>query len=228
MTNETQENKTDFLKFIPFVLPLVILIGVARLVFYYQHFNLDILPFLDFSEILTSFLNDLIIIVFFICHLVVAYSIFKEMKSNPLRHYLILLSLFGLFYIIYGIVTYKSVRFSVISFGGVISILAVVAIYFRQFNNTTYIFKQVAVSFFIGVIVAVLISYDDSYAVKYNKIYSKVKVQLDSTSLQCDSTHYYIGNTKNYLFFYNEKSRTATVYPIVRVKQIDFNPRTFK
>lgn len=44
--------------------PTIILLGVIRLYFFYQYFGIDIIPYLDFSEILTSFLNKIIVIIF--------------------------------------------------------------------------------------------------------------------------------------------------------------------
>jgi hypothetical protein len=35
-----------------------------------------------------------------------------------------------------------------------------------------------------------------------------------------DSSNYYIGKTKNYLFIYHEKEKTTDVYPIARIKQM--------
>jgi hypothetical protein len=57
-----KENKTvDFLKYLPIVAPLLIFFGVARLSFYYGFFNVDIIHFLDFSEIITQFFDVLIV-----------------------------------------------------------------------------------------------------------------------------------------------------------------------
>jgi hypothetical protein len=40
--------------------------------------------------------------------------------------------------------------------------------------------------------------------------------------LTSDSLNYYVGNTKNYLFFYHEASKTTDVYPMAKVTSITF------
>ena len=38
--------------------------------------------------------------------------------------------------------------------------------------------------------------------VKYNKKFINVSFSIDYKTIKSDSTHYYIGNTKSYLFYY--------------------------
>lgn len=54
------------LQFLPYIGSLLILFGIFRLIVYYQGFGINIINFLDFSEILTSFLDIIVFSIIFI------------------------------------------------------------------------------------------------------------------------------------------------------------------
>jgi hypothetical protein len=58
-TVETKE--FDYTKLIPFATAGLIFLGVSKLLFYYSFFNISIISFLDFGEIITSFLNTVLV-----------------------------------------------------------------------------------------------------------------------------------------------------------------------
>lgn len=59
------ENNTSYNKFldIKFIYPLLIFLSVLRLFVYYSFFGINIIPFLTFTEIITSFLDSIIMYV---------------------------------------------------------------------------------------------------------------------------------------------------------------------
>jgi hypothetical protein len=58
--------------------------------------------------------------------------------------------------------------------------------------------------------------------VKEKKRFAKTSFLLDSNLISSDSLHYYIGNTKNYLFFYDQHKNRTTVFPMNKVASISF------
>ena len=60
------------------------------------------------------------------------------------------------------------------------------------------------------------------WLVKDRKKYINVTFTTDNTFVKADSMHYYIGNTKNYLFYYDQDSSKTTVYPMSKITNISF------
>ncbi len=56
-------DKEDFFKFLPSLGSILIFLGVLKLSIYYSFFNIEIVNYLTFPEILISFFNDIIVIV---------------------------------------------------------------------------------------------------------------------------------------------------------------------
>jgi hypothetical protein len=79
----TSESKSlDYSKLIPFVSAGLILLGVSKSLFYYGHFGINILPFLEFGEIITSFLDTVIV---FIIGITTAVILFISDSNNQNR-----------------------------------------------------------------------------------------------------------------------------------------------
>jgi len=75
-----ESDKSQFSKYLPYLGSFIIFLGVERLIVFYQAFNINIIHFLEFSEIVTSFLDILTFII-----LVVALSILQVFffQDNP-------------------------------------------------------------------------------------------------------------------------------------------------
>lgn len=59
------------------------------------------------------------------------------------------------------------------------------------------------------------------HSIKIDKSTYGVTIILDNDkSIVSDSTNYYIGKTKNYLFVYHEKQNTTDIIPMTRVRQM--------
>jgi hypothetical protein len=52
--------------------------------------------------------------------------------------------------------------------------------------------------------------------------YENVTMELDSCAVKSDRNIYYIGQTKKYVFVFNSFANSTKVYPIERVKSIEF------
>ena len=65
-------------------------------------------------------------------------------------------------------------------------------------------------------------AYGEALEVNNNKKYYGVEFQLEDQTIISDSTNYFIGKTKNYLFYYKEKEKQSFAYPMNRIKMISF------
>ncbi len=68
-----EEEKSTFYRYLPYLGSFIIFLGVERLIIYYNAFNINIIHFLEFSEIITSFLDILTFIV-----LITAFSVIQQ------------------------------------------------------------------------------------------------------------------------------------------------------
>lgn len=75
-----EEEKNGFAKYLPYLGSFIIFLGVQRLIVFFSAFNISIIHFLDFSEILTSFLDILTFIVLIIAYCVIQQFFFQD---NP-------------------------------------------------------------------------------------------------------------------------------------------------
>lgn len=76
--------------------------------------------------------------------------------------------------------------------------------------------------FVVAVNLILIFTVQEVERVKYDLKYSNVKVITNSETLSSDSTQFYIGRTKNYLFFYNAVTDISRVIPSSRIEEIDF------
>lgn len=63
---------------------------------------------------------------------------------------------------------------------------------------------------------------DEIRNVKNNKKYLNTSFVTTKAEIISDSFHYFIGKTKNYLFFYDEKLNKTIIYPMTEIKQLNF------
>jgi hypothetical protein len=238
----------------PYAGPVLIFIGVVRLHLYYSSFNISIVDFLDFSEILTAFLDDLILLGFYALLMIVAVFFttpkFEGDKAEFVQVFLAEHSFAK------RIVAFLKWTSSLIVFLNLSFIAILAARFFKKeglepafwvffWNNLLVLIVFFVFEFryryfvryqrhfdpwysnlllFLVLLLSILfqqVQYDIR-SVKHHKKFAHVTFGLDDAIIKSDSTAYYIGNTRNYLFFYDEEHENTTVYPMFRVRQITF------
>ncbi|ANW96016.1 hypothetical protein AXE80_06850 [Wenyingzhuangia fucanilytica] len=65
---------------IPIISSSLVLLGVSKLFFFYNYFDINIIPYLSFSEIITSFLDDIIYLIILFTFLTFQLSIGNILK----------------------------------------------------------------------------------------------------------------------------------------------------
>src|SRR5688572_22936951 len=76
------ENKNRTIQYLPYVGSFIIFLGVTRLIFYYSSFGINIVSFLEFSEIITSFLDIIVIASIFIIFSFIQYFLMVSRKDE--------------------------------------------------------------------------------------------------------------------------------------------------
>lgn len=251
LLSKPQENKIDFVKFLPLATGLLIFFGVSRLIFYYLLFDFDIIPYLEFGEILTSFLGVFTIIMLVMIPTLMVFLFFPnifrnsefeiekledlkvsgEITKKKVNSYLILAAIFACLFIIYYILW----RFplSVLWPVGIILIpILIPSLTKKRFRKHPIRFVSHIVSFvsyFLSAELFVLCSTWTEYknVVNYQTLGTTINFDKDvllkdgSHVFVSDSSHFFIGKTNNYVFTYDAKEHLVTAFPVSTVLQIN-------
>ncbi|MBI3193994.1 MAG: hypothetical protein HYZ34_05920 [Ignavibacteriae bacterium] len=234
----------------------LIFLGVVKLTIYYSAFNLQITSFLDLTEILSAFLNDLLFMTIAFSFLIVfdlATSSKSELESNKNLHetfslepkfwkrFAVFLKMFGGFLIPFNTILIfiliwhflkhtDSIYTHLWSFFSP-NLMSVCAYLLLESKRKYYTIYQKTldpstfnIMLYVIIILITLINNTriDVQNVKEKKRFAKTSFVIDSIVINSDSLHYYIGNTKNYLFFYDQQYNRTTVFPMNKVNSISF------
>lgn len=236
----------------PLIGAFLIFLGSLRLIIFYNFFDIHIVNYLDFTEIITSFLDVLSISIFFIVTSLVQglllndqdryekqdsikNQIFHE-KSFLRRIYLYFkqnaeLIIVGAFisliafviYLIYGkaLNTIQNIALILLIFIFLTGLFYELEIRIREYKNGVRIVFR---TMLIGAIISLFTAYLANYQVdniKNDSEHSGYTITLNNGEiLKSDSTSYYIGKTRNYLFFYDGEAHSTDIIPMDRVQQI--------
>ena len=247
-TEATQKNEKLYIEnlkgFIPYIGPLIILFGVIRLIFFYSFFGVKIVNYLELSEILTSFLDVLVIAIIFVTFIIgmLLPSLFdpiligNETKNLPkprkqkgiwgIVAFAICMLVALLHFIFVGsgkhIQTYRV--YSYCLFFAIATTIAGLSL-IKPSNKTTFLKPTLwGLMIFSFIFLAIIFgTYLNFRSIRIDRSNINIRVTVDTLQLKNDSFHYYIGNTKNYLFYYDDSARRTYVYPMSRVKDISFD-----
>ena len=224
-------------KIFPYLNYLAVGLGITKLVVYYKSFGIDIVQYLEFSESLILFFNDLIMF-FILMVILVVVAIFgghkpadkqSEIVERVLSHengfkrfweylkenyFTILLminfSRFNGYFIIFPFVHYISYEANFV---------------LRKRYGTELDSTYFNVFWYIFVFTLMDYSFmqNEIKAVKANTKYTGTTMQLKGaeTVSTTDSTLVFVGKTKNYFYLYDKKKETAVIIPSSEVIKVN-------
>lgn len=224
---------------------ILIFCGVLKMIIYYSAFKVNIVEFLSFSEIITSFLDDInILLIYGTIMLVISVSgmnFLKRQTEVPMDDLMdgIMNAIFphkykfALAFLITIILFLVLLFFNVSSFNYFIIYLLVFSsiqmltfvIMTRDENNEIDI-PIFSMTISVGLVVALsifLLAKHDIEAVKQN-IQPTTIVSQENTYI-CDKNtgNLYLGKTDNYLFIALDSSKSTLSIPVATIKSITFN-----
>jgi len=242
-------NEIEYAKLIPIATGGLIFLGVSRLLFFYNFFGVNILPFLDFSEIITSFLD--FVFIYILTILTTWFILVKLTQSFWLNSKYILLdkgpwtliiiaAVITLFICNIGFLfdlkssIAKKIRIGlmIISVIGVSSFLFIII--FRR--NNSRLIKDLSVLSIILVYlegITIFLTIHNYQEVKDDKLYFGTRIVFNNEIFLKDSSHtfvsdssdFYIGQTNKYIFIHHLKDKITSVYPISNVIQMDIKSK---
>lgn len=224
------------LKYSTLISSFLIYIGFLKLKFFYDNFNININQYIDLTEIISSFLNDLniifvVIIISFLHHGIGMYIMNKSIDKNRGKetNYQVMYRYFD------KIFSSKKKILTVLLFSLPISIVSYVLYWFHSFNICIYTFVIFALQSIILIfeafkihklddnvnltriipiiIVTGILAYmlaNNDYKKINNTDYSGIIIKTDDGSIKLSKKDTYIGKTKNYLFI-KKNGRTDVI-----------------
>lgn len=222
----------------------LIFCGVLKLILYYSHFKIDIIDYLTFQEIITSFLDDINIILIFGSIMLFVSIVFISVESKkhnmkiedyienmllyfyPYRYrYAIFFGLIITILILLNYSNFLDLNYFIVYIivFCTIQFLSYLIMYKNDENQIDYPNFQVLISVALTILVSVyLLAKYDIQNVTNNK--STVKIKTSNSEINCGDLkgNIYLGKTDNFIFIRNMKIKSTIVIPTAEIKQIEF------
>jgi hypothetical protein len=216
--------KFNFENLLKIMLPAFIVLGVTELTSYYYQFNVPILDYLDFTEIINVFLSN-IPTYGMILYPFVALVIIMEGTDFEAIVLLIGFALFSIFSFINADLMLVA-RF-IISVVFNISYIALGLIFksklreiYSKFKTGYVLWVAFLIIFIINIAIISISGVLYAHEVKSRHLYKGSSVSINGVDIVSNDTCYFIGKTHEYIFFYNEKTESPVIYPIEKVDKI--------
>lgn len=232
-----------FLRYSSLYGTLLIFCGVLKLILYYNYFDIQIVDFLTFSEILTSFFDDINVLLI-ISGTMIFVSIvtidlitskypikFEEILKFAYRHrrnYLI-------FFITMSAIVSSLVLFDVCSLSYyVIYLLVFFCVQIFSFLSMTknengeieYSDSSLLISLGIVIVFSIfLLAHHDYLETKSSLSKILVVTTSDRYELSLKNKNHLIGKTDNYIFFESDSGQSIEIIPMTEIKQIKLYSR---
>jgi hypothetical protein len=226
----------------PLIAAFLIFLGSLRLSFYYQHWNINIFNYLDFSEIILSFINDLNILIFFITlflfqtlltlginqhfkkrkeastgQLNAETNLEKELSEMEKHPKTLLIIFIVLTFLFCGLFLWTSwMIFLYLTFISFVQLLFYVLDKFLGI-------KEVEPSLFLSfIIITVLFTFTISKheVMLTEKNIKQAVIYTETDTISTNKTKMYLGKTNNFFYFYDKETNQKIIYPINEVKKV--------
>lgn len=237
MTDNNSEEIIDknVIQYLPHFGSILIFLGVTRLIIFYNAFGISVINYLDFSEIITSMFDIISYIVFTVAGTLLYLMMEKDKAAknektkyktiDKLHNISIMVSSVGIILLLVWlkIITILTLTFWLMAFLSFVFLFFVLVRRINTLSISEIKNKQFILLSFVLLSIVSLSFYSnyEASSIKNDKKTIGVTIIFDNDkALISDSTNYYIGKTKDYVFFYHEKEGISDVYPMSRIKKI--------
>lgn len=218
--------------------------GVLKLIVYYSAFNISIVDFLSFSEIITSFFDDInVLLIFIIVMLIITVTVLSVGKEShkvkvedymemllravyPIRYkyvtFFAVLILVLFFLIFLDISGYNYLIIYLISFS-TLQLLSYLIMSKNENNDIEFSDFHLALTVMISVVVSViLLAQHDIQEVKKNS--KEVILYYKTSTIKCGKKfHYtYLGKTDHYIYLKRNSSKSGIAIKTEIIDMIEF------
>jgi hypothetical protein len=224
----------------------LLVVGILKFILYYKAFNVEILKYIESSEILLLFADNISVAGLAILFLTppYVYSLMPYLHSSNIVSYS-LSDLLHTYWALFGvhakyqivlfvsaiifsftrsrITNFERVTYALLGFC-VVLVLPLFALYIPvliggTINSNIIVVTMLVINFFIMIMLA---TYNEIFKVKNRKYFSNTKVEFDG--FLAPSGAYYIGQVKSFIFFYNPILRQSITFKTDKIKSIIYKP----
>ncbi len=195
--------------------PLLIILALLKLTAYYYSFNVPIVEYLEISETITLFLNDiasyllLLLIPFFFVH------------QSPAPNY-------GLTYCTIICAAIAALNRSGDYFKVYLLLyflLLIIVFFFHQSRFKLDKWRLAIIVYASVLLIATIMGSLQASGVKNAHYYSEVEITIDNKIIKTDSMLYYLGKTKNYVFLYDVANKGPVIYAGGKIDKVVFKSK---
>jgi hypothetical protein len=232
--------------------PFLIITGFLKQYFYYKFFNITISDFLSFNEIITSFLDDLVLFIFipifFLPFIIKSFSLQKEIdhefikaqKFNflppvySLRSISIIMKYVILINFVILAFTLPVPGFLTFIFIFIPIILAIfIEVYYLNsvilnvhFLNKPYL---TLISYFLSIYFLIIVFSTTCEIISRYYFGEKYDITITANNSQVitSETNFYIGKTEKYVFIFDKLNKETAVYKMENILFIQYGAISF-
>lgn len=198
--------------------PLLIVLALLRLTAYYYYFDVPIVDYLEITEIVTLFLDHIVLylFLFFI-------PLLPSVDSRNSKPVSIIITCFMIIWVVISLINKTGDYFKASLILYVVPIGALFLAH-KLYSGSKWV---VAMGGYFYMLMAIsIIGRMEAVAVENKHYYSETEVTVDNVVIKTDSSFYYLGKTSNYVFFYDVKNKGAVIYPCGKMNKVVMRSKT--
>ena len=226
----------------------LLVVGFSKFIIYYKAFNVPIVDYIDPSEIITLFADNIATASVIVLILAVPYvgiilpynlsgiDIGLSFFQRSSMHFSLLLPLIALgfiFLLVFLSILWrrpKVERFELVRYVWAWPVITML-VPMLTLESSAYSGIQSLQQYII--ILSLIVSFTTLILLAtWNEIqkvkagyFSNVEVEFENATLKSNATEFYIGKTKSYLFFYSTQNQTSIAYSTGKLKSILYTPQ---
>ena len=227
------------------ILSVILLItGFVKFIIYYKFFNIPIIEYIEPTEIITLFADNIATAAGAILLLILPYIkiLLSLILSNTINSILTVINEWSVPILSFLLITeimilmiillFKSNKIEIFELTSysviipiIITIIPLFIIFVNSYSNISLsngilIVISLSISFFAMILLATI---NEIVKVKKYGYYSKIIVRFENEIISSTNNFYYVGKTKNFVFFYSSHEQSSTVYSSKNLKSITYN-----
>lgn len=217
-------------------------IGFLKFILYYKAFNIPIVDYIDLSEIITLFADNIATASLVILILALPYAKlinahlasadFFTRLEGYLNVLIPILFISGMVLMVTIIVLWRRPRihgfelsrfvivWPIIAFVIPVLVLEIKRIFEPQVATSLIVVLALSINFALLVILATL---NEIKKVKEFGYFQGVIIKFATSEIVSTAEEYFVGKTKSFVFFYSPKSRTSTAYSTADLRSISYS-----
>jgi hypothetical protein len=222
--NLITEKIQKYSAFLPFVGGYFILYGIVDLLSFYKEFNINIMSYVGFSEIITYFIRD-IYLVFLHVFVMMVSAIFLtrakkkneeniDQRTSKKRKWIVALVICAIA-IQMGIMISKGDWLNTVRIAIPLALTIVISYFIKEIIVFISLYAALTLLFS-----AYMNSLSAATNLKNGKVRNGIEFVVNDEVIKSDSNHFVIGKTEQYIFYHHLNEKITTAYPMNQVQKI--------